>query len=177
MIHSENNNSYQNPLIQVLYHLELTTTPHYSLQQIQEFFNHESYLIFFLFLKNQENSWVPFIKTNHFFRKNHQKPIPYTLNRCIGYVLYQKIPSENLIELHKILIDPLYRNQQYGTFLIKKTIQYWKKLKYYNKILLEVSEENHQAIHLYKKLGFKVINIRKNYYKDNKHALIMMLNF
>ena len=38
--------------------------------------------------------------------------------------------------------------------------------------MLEVKEDNLKAISLYKKHGFKVIHIRKNYYKD-KDALIM----
>jgi len=41
-------------------------------------------------------------------------------------------------------------------------------------VFLEVRENNFSAISLYKKIGFKEINIRKNYYKDTgENALIM----
>lgn len=38
---------------------------------------------------------------------------------------------------------------------------------------LEVNENNIRAISLYKKLGYKVISIRENYYKNNEKALFM----
>ena len=41
-------------------------------------------------------------------------------------------------------------------------------------ILLEVSSKNRNAYNLYSKLGFKIINIRKNYYADSD-AYVMKL--
>ena len=38
--------------------------------------------------------------------------------------------------------------------------------------MLEVRQSNFKAINLYEKCGFKVIYVRKNYYKD-ENALIM----
>ena len=39
-------------------------------------------------------------------------------------------------------------------------------------IMLEVSTDNRPAINLYKKVGFQIINVRKNYY-ENKDAYVM----
>ena len=41
-------------------------------------------------------------------------------------------------------------------------------------IILEVSDKNMVAINLYKKLGFKKIGFRENYYADS-NAIIMKL--
>ena len=41
-----------------------------------------------------------------------------------------------------------------------------------DRIILEVASNNEPAINLYKKCGFKIINIRKKYYK-NIDALVM----
>lgn len=176
MINTDNKNSPKKKLIQFIHKLELSFPPPYSLEQIQDFFYHDLYFIFFLFLKNQENSFIPTIKSSHFFKNHNQNLLENILNTCIGYVLYQKIPTEKIIELHKIIIDPLYRNQKLGTFLIKRSIRYIKKLKHYNRILLEVSENNLPAIQFYKKIGFEVIYIRKKYYSNNSNAIIMQLN-
>jgi len=43
-------------------------------------------------------------------------------------------------------------------------------------IILEVSDNNEGAVTLYKKMGFKIFNIRKSYYPDGSNALCMKLN-
>jgi ribosomal-protein-alanine N-acetyltransferase len=40
-------------------------------------------------------------------------------------------------------------------------------------IMVEVNQNNVQAINLYKKIGFKQIDIRRKYYPNNEDALIM----
>ena len=42
-------------------------------------------------------------------------------------------------------------------------------------IFLEVYKKNLFAIKLYEKIGFEKISVRKNYYGQNKNAIIMML--
>lgn len=44
-------------------------------------------------------------------------------------------------------------------------------------LTLEVSETNSNAIKLYEKYNFKKIGLRKNYYGQNKNAIIMTLFF
>ena len=39
-------------------------------------------------------------------------------------------------------------------------------------VFLEVKEGNLSAINLYQRLGFKLINLRRNYYKDGSDALL-----
>ena len=42
------------------------------------------------------------------------------------------------------------------------------------KIILEVREGNNSAITLYKKLGYKIDGIRRNYYKEYKENAVLM---
>mgnify|MGYP003306869930 CR=1 FL=1 len=47
-----------------------------------------------------------------------------------------------------------------------------RKKEDFNRIMLEVNENNNEAIRLYTKLGFKEISFRERYY-DEDTALIM----
>ena len=57
------------------------------------------------------------------------------------------------------------------TYLISKAKE--KKCKH---ITLEVASQNTIAIHLYEKMGFQKISIRKNYYRNGDNAIIMTLS-
>ncbi|MDD4110368.1 MAG: ribosomal protein S18-alanine N-acetyltransferase [Clostridia bacterium] len=59
-----------------------------------------------------------------------------------------------------------YKKMSLATTLINKLFD--NKIK----IWLEVRKDNSPAINLYKKLGFKELYERKNYYKDGTSALI-----
>ena len=73
----------------------------------------------------------------------------------------------DIIDLLNIIVKPEYQNQGIGGVLLK-----YKQDK---KIMLEVRSKNINAIKLYQKYDFKIINIRKNYYKDDD-AIIMERN-
>ena len=88
-------------------------------------------------------------------------------NKIIGYyindllvafldysVMYEKI------EINYIFVVNEYRRKNIAYNLIKFIIDNYK----FDNITLEVNINNINAINLYKKLGFKVISIRKNYY-------------
>lgn len=57
------------------------------------------------------------------------------------------------------------------TYLISKAKE--KKCKH---ITLEVASQNTIAIHLYEKMEFQKISIRKNYYRNGDDAIIMALS-
>ena len=77
----------------------------------------------------------------------------------------------DIIDLLNIMVKPEYRNQGIGSALLKYIIDN----KQDKKIMLEVRSKNINAIKLYQKYDFKIINIRKNYYKDDD-AIIMERN-
>ena len=77
----------------------------------------------------------------------------------------------DIIDLLNIIDKPEYQNQGIGSVLLKYIIDN----KQNKKIMLEVRSKNINAIKLYQKYDFKIINIRKNYYKDDD-AIIMERN-
>lgn len=78
-----------------------------------------------------------------------------------------------IIDILNIAVNPKYQNQQIGTTLINYVINNKKTEE--NKIMLEVREDNINAIKFYQKNNFITINKRKKYYKDID-ALIMERN-
>ena len=60
--------------------------------------------------------------------------------------------------------------------LLEKLIETAKSKKA-TLLTLEVNETNTNAIKLYEKYNFKKIGLRKNYYGQNKNAIIMTLFF
>ena len=74
-------------------------------------------------------------------------------------IIYKNI---DYYELETIVVSPQHRNKKIATNLINYFIN-----NYTNKddvILLEVAAGNDNAIKLYKKFDFEIINIRKKYY-------------
>ena len=77
-------------------------------------------------------------------------------------------------ELMNIVIKKESRNCGTGYKLLQAIIQKAQQLKL-KTIFLEVNEQNAPAINLYKKLNFKQIGIRKNYYGNNNGILMSLI--
>ena len=90
-------------------------------------------------------------------------------NNIKGFIHTQN--GLDIIDLLNIIVKPEYQNQGIGSILLKYIIDN----KQDKKIMLEVRSKNINAIKLYQKYDFKIINIRKNYYKDDD-AIIMERN-
>lgn len=90
-------------------------------------------------------------------------------NNVKGFIHTQN--GLDIIDLLNIIVKPEYQNQGIGSVLLKYLIDN----KQDKKIMLEVRTKNINAIKLYQKYDFKIINIRKNYYKDDD-AIIMERN-
>ncbi|GAB6072846.1 ribosomal protein S18-alanine N-acetyltransferase [Venenivibrio stagnispumantis] len=75
-------------------------------------------------------------------------------------------------EILIISVKPEYQQKGIGKEIMNYIINFCKSnnVKY---IYLEVAENNQKAINLYKKFGFEVYNIRKDYYENNINALLM----
>lgn len=75
--------------------------------------------------------------------------------------------------LNNIAVDPDYRNRGLGSKMLE---HFFKEARDHNSdyCYLEVAEGNFDAIDLYKKMGFKHISTRKDYYTmEHKDAYIM----
>jgi ribosomal-protein-alanine N-acetyltransferase len=88
----------------------------------------------------------------------------------IGYLIFREIEPE--IEILKIGVRKEYQRKEVGTKLMQKLIDIAKE-KNISKIFLEVKASNLSAYNFYKKLGFKEMYRRKNYY-GNEEAIIML---
>jgi len=109
------------------------------------------------------------------YKTENNKLKLYKDNYELGFLEYQ-IPADEAQIIH-IEIDEKYRRQGYGKKLLKafidKTIGGNSncRLSY---IILEVRRSNNAAINLYKKAGFKQIDLRKGYYNDPKEDGVIM---
>lgn len=91
-------------------------------------------------------------------------------NLVVGYVgLWQTGDDLNLL---KIAVLPQFRKFGVGFKLMQMASDY-RKQKGLDKYFLEVRENNEKAIKLYKKFGFKTLNIRERYYSDGENCLVM----
>ncbi len=89
----------------------------------------------------------------------------------IGYVGQWEIVGEGHIT--NVAVHPGYRNLGIGTKMLRELIGLSSE-KGIGCHTLEVRKSNEEAISLYKKFGFKIAGIRKEYYADNlEDALIL----
>ncbi len=99
-----------------------------------------------------------------------------TTQKICAYLIIQTILDE--YHILTIGVEKEYQNKGYATQLLQHLFNHLKNNNI-QRILLEVRESNLSAIHLYKKLGFKCIAERKNYYKaqnnEFENALIFEL--
>lgn len=93
-----------------------------------------------------------------------------------GYYLDDKLVSfihvnklYEVMDIVNVVVNPSYRKKGIATKLIDYAMSQFDDLK---SIMLEVNENNSNAISLYNKNNFKVINKRNNYY-GSEAALIM----
>ncbi|WGL97853.1 ribosomal protein S18-alanine N-acetyltransferase [Arsenophonus sp. aPb] len=96
-------------------------------------------------------------------------------NRLIGFAITQCLLDE--ATLFNIAIHPNYQGQGYGEYLLRYLIDHLAT-KNIQTLWLEVRQSNYAAIHLYEKLGFHIVTIRKNYYpaaKKREDAVVMAL--
>lgn len=91
----------------------------------------------------------------------------YDSGNLLGFIHVLK--TFECLEIINVVVDSDYRNKGVATKLINYLNDCYDDIEY---ILLEVNEINSNAINLYNKLGFNVINVRKKYY-GNDDALIM----
>ena len=99
----------------------------------------------------------------------------YLYKSILGVCVFHKLFDE--AEIRYLSVHPFYKRRGLGKKLIYKLFKECKN-ENINRIFLEVSLKNEQALHFYDHFGFKTINIRDKYYKDGSDALLKekMLN-
>jgi len=94
-------------------------------------------------------------------------------DKIVGYVGVWFVVDEGHIT--NVAVHSDYRGKKIGDKLVKEMVELCKE----NNIVamtLEVRASNTVAQNLYRKYGFKMGGIRKEYYSDNKEDAIIMWN-
>ena len=83
--------------------------------------------------------------------------------RVVGYMVYEL--HKMRIHLHSFAIHPCFRRRGAGRALIEKLMM---KLSYQRRkmITLAVRETNLDAQLFFREMGFRCVNIQRNYYED-----------
>lgn len=114
------------------------------------------------------NDFVNLFKLEYIIDSKYEDVYGYYIeNELVGFI--HALKTFECLEIINVVVDTKYRNKGIATKLINYLNECYLDIEY---ILLEVNEKNSNAINLYNKLGFNVINIRKKYY-GNDDALIM----
>ena len=88
----------------------------------------------------------------------------------LGYCMMRIFCNE--VNITNMAIKSARQKEGLGLLLLSHVLN---QLPIKSSVFLEVKESNLSAINLYKRFGFQVINLRRNYYKDGRAALIMHL--
>lgn len=84
----------------------------------------------------------------------------------LGYLEIRNL--DGIVDIMNVYTSPEYRRKGIATSLFNYMFEH----ENYTRILLEVNENNNEAIRLYSKLGFNEISMRERYYGEDT-AIIM----
>jgi ribosomal-protein-alanine N-acetyltransferase len=116
------------------------------------------------------------------FQSELEKPYSHTLvlsdddtdSILAGYIVYWLMFDE--CEILNVAIDLPYRGLGFAEKLIRTVVTAVMKLGL-KRVILDVRKSNLPAIHLYQKVGFNIVHVRKSFYSNGEDAYQMVLNF
>ena len=86
--------------------------------------------------------------------------------KVLGYLEIRLV--DGVIDIMNLFVNEENRRQGIATSLMNEMFE----KENFNRIMLEVNENNNEAIRLYNRLGFKEISLRDRYYGEDT-AIIM----
>jgi ribosomal protein S18 acetylase RimI-like enzyme len=117
-----------------------------------------------------------FTKTQFQYYLNQDSCISFAIsdNDACGYILgiVDHRGKEKKALIYSLAILPGYRNKGYATLLMQRFEREAAK-RGCKQVLLVVGKSNTKAFELYIKLGYKVRDVRKDYYGKGQHGLNM----
>ena len=90
-------------------------------------------------------------------------------SEMIGFVGCDPRPSQAVAWIATIAVDPRYQGQGIGRMLLRACEEQINLPR----MRLSVRTSNYNAISLYEKEGYKMIDMWKRYYSDEEDALVM----
>jgi len=118
--------------------------------------------------ENFDNPWTQ--EQINFTDKFSYKKV-YLIDNIVVAFLEAKIVADEA-EIFMIAVKKFFQGKGIGKSILNSFFDDMKKLNV-KTVFLEVAEDNIPAISLYRGFGFKEYIIRKNYYKNNKDAILM----
>lgn len=79
----------------------------------------------------------------------------YNDDTVVGFMLLEEDMEDERLDLWRIMLPPENEGKGYGTAAVKLMIRYARDSGRYKRIGLLCSPENHNARHIYDKLGFQ----------------------
>ncbi|MFN3994952.1 MAG: GNAT family N-acetyltransferase [bacterium] len=125
-----------------------------DLQDIVRIDNQEFDCNNFAFLWTMDDYIFYLTSKNHVITVSKTKKI---IGFCISFI------SQNESELYKIVVEKDYRDRKIGKIMLIYHLGFLK-FKGVKTSFLEVASDNYKAIGLYKKIGYREIGLRKEYY-------------
>jgi ribosomal-protein-alanine N-acetyltransferase len=93
--------------------------------------------------------------------------------RIVGYIIFWLIGDE--AQINNVAVHPDYQGKGYGERLMRYALEQLREYRAHF-VTLEVRVSNTRAFNLYKKLGFSVLGVRKEYYSNpTEDAYVMGL--
>jgi ribosomal-protein-alanine N-acetyltransferase len=92
-------------------------------------------------------------------------------DRVVGYIIFWHIRED--VQVNNVAIHPDFRGRGIGEALMRQVIDKVRK-NGATFMTLEVRVSNAPAATLYRKLGFEVLGVRKNYYTHPDEDALMM---
>lgn len=91
----------------------------------------------------------------------------YRCDKIVGYVCVRTVYEE--AQVCNVAVLPEYRRQGIACELVKAMVEFAAQCGC-ERCELEVNTENIPATELYKKCGFEIAGIRKNFYRRNRYS-------
>lgn len=118
-----------------------------------------------------DDFWTPHLLKSELMGENKTYMVAKQNQMIVGFAgAMLNFPE---MEIMNLVTKKQKRRNGIGKLLLEKLIKMAED-HHFEKIFLEVNPTNEVARKLYEKVGFVEIGIRKNYYGNNQHAMMMV---
>jgi len=93
-----------------------------------------------------------------------------------GFSNFKKLGFVKKGHVVSVAVMNEYRSKGFGSALVNESIK-GVKIRQCSELYLEVRCSNNDAVRLYEKLGFSIIQRLKAYYRDGEDAYVMAIDF
>ncbi|WP_414052601.1 GNAT family N-acetyltransferase [Macrococcus animalis] len=92
-------------------------------------------------------------------------------SKFIGVVVLKEV-SESMIEIMNIAVSEVYQGKGYGKLMLKEAEKI-AKYSGYNNLIIATANSSLNQLSLYQKCGFRIIDIKKDFFINEYKEVIM----